>query len=115
MNEWSGSCSSCSARPGEPCLTPSGRVKSTPHGARVPSGPDRATRDEVRERDRRCRGRDLVPEVRCRGALQVHHINRRRKDNDPANLVLLCAAHHGWVHDNIEAARGLDLLRPSGR
>jgi len=64
-------------------------------------------------RDRDCRGRTLVPDLACLGRLDPHHLVRRSQggSDQPENLVLLCRAHHSWVHENPAAARSLGLLR----
>lgn len=50
---------------------------------------------------RREHGRCCVPGCRASRFLEVHHIVPRSRGgtHDPANLVVLCSAHHGRVHD----------------
>lgn len=71
----------------------------------------------VRERDRTCRARWIVPEVACRGEGDVHELVQRSLWPagylEPANCILLCRAHHDWIDDHIDEAHDLDLLRRS--
>ena len=46
--------------------------------------------------------------------LEVHHIDKNRSNNDPSNLIILCANHHSLVHragleitDEIKSERNL--------
>jgi 5-methylcytosine-specific restriction endonuclease McrA len=64
----------------------------------------------VIDRDGRvCAARDLVPEVRCQGTLECHHRAYRSRAPglyaDPANLMLLCWAHHEWVTDEVDTEK----------
>jgi len=80
------------------------------------TGPDRATRDLVLDRDLGC--------VMCGNGpygLQVHHRKPRRMGgrtgpaiNSPANLVAICAGDHAWAESNREAALDLGLLVREG-
>lgn len=80
------------------------------------TGPDRATRDLVLDRDLGC--------VVCgKGpyGLQVHHRKPRRMGgrtgsaiNSPANLVAICPDDHAWAESNREAALDLGLLVREG-
>jgi 5-methylcytosine-specific restriction endonuclease McrA len=49
------------------------------------------------------------------GAMHVHHRVRRSQggQDEPWNLITLCAAHHSWVHANPYAARRLGYLLAS--
>jgi hypothetical protein len=76
------------------------------------SGPDRATRDLVFERDGGCVVCGCGPY-----ALQVHHRKPRRMGgrstpgiNSPANLVSVCAADHAWLESRRAEAIRLGLL-----
>ena len=75
------------------------RLDLRPHGGEAP----RATQDIppkvrrlVQRRDRRC----VVPGCRNRDC-DIHHLRPRAEgvDHSPANLVLLCPAHHRAIHD----------------
>jgi 5-methylcytosine-specific restriction endonuclease McrA len=50
---------------------------------------------------RRDHGRCRVPGCRAARFLEVHHLVPRSRGgtHDPSNLVLVCSAHHGRVHD----------------
>lgn len=69
--------------------------------------------ENVVRRDVGCRARDVVDDVTCWGRLDPHHLLRRSQggSDDPSNLLLLCRAHHRWVHDHPAQARALGLLR----
>jgi 5-methylcytosine-specific restriction protein A len=76
------------------------------------TGPDRATRDLVFERDGGCVVCGCGPY-----GLQVHHRKPRRMGgrsvpeiNAPSNLISLCAADHGWVESRRAEALELGLL-----
>lgn len=74
----------------------------------------RATVAAVHERDKTCRARELVPEVRCWGPLDVDEILPRGRGGnpyDPAECQLLCRGHHIWKHDNPRRALELGLTR----
>lgn len=69
---------------------------------------------EVNRREGRvCWAADVVPEVECRLPLDADHWDLVSANPgarlDPANVHLICRAHHDWKHDNpVEAAhRGL--------
>lgn len=68
----------------------------------------------VRERDRDCRAAARVPDVRCAGPRDGHEIIPRSRWRagflEPSNVLLVCRAHHDWIHDNPIAARDLGLL-----
>lgn len=75
-------------------------------------------RDECRravyERDRTCQAERRVFDVDCSYFLHVHEILPRARGGsttDPANCLLLCDAHHAWVHRNPREATRLGLLR----
>lgn len=58
----------------------------------------------------RCKAELLVPEVKCWGPLDPDEYDQRgvRPGGhlDPANIQMLCRAHHGWKTENeVEAAR----------
>lgn len=61
----------------------------------------------------RCEATEVVPEVECRGGLDVDEIVLRSgyRDGhlDEENTQVLCRAHHNWKHDNDDEAekRGL--------
>ncbi|HLF70195.1 MAG TPA: HNH endonuclease signature motif containing protein [Actinomycetota bacterium] len=59
---------------------------------------------ELRRRDRHCR----YPSCRSRKGLDVHHKVHwaHGGKNDPDNLVLLCEAHHIYVHEAGYKIRG---------
>lgn len=74
----------------------------------------RAVVDDVIARDgSTCSARDIVPEVECWGPLDADEIVLRSQMKDahldPANVRMICRAHHDWTHLNrVEAAhRGL--------
>ena len=60
-----------------------------------------------------CVARDLVPSVECSGPVDPHEpLTRGRGGSivDRSNVVMVCRAHHGWIHRTpIEAGR-LGLL-----
>jgi hypothetical protein len=64
---------------------------------------------------RRDHNRCTVPGCRASAFLEIHHIVSREEggDHSPANLTLLCGAHHRLRHDNKLAVTGLapDRLR----
>lgn len=72
---------------------------------------------KVKLRDGGCVAERLVPDVRCQGRDEIHHLWRRGQGGPDAdwNLKTLCAAHHTWVHTNVKEARALDLLRRRGQ
>lgn len=76
----------------------------------------KAVRDQVLERDRGCRARTLVPEVRCFGPIDPHHVLRRSQGGPDTveNLIAVCRAHHDWIHGHPARAYSLNLLRRSG-
>lgn len=107
-------------KPGQPLVrrTPLREV-SAKRAAVIPmtrrpkdTGPDRATRDLVLERDSGC--------VICgKGpyGLQVHHRKPRRMGgrsdaaiNGPANLVSVCREDHEWLESNRAEALDMGLL-----
>ena len=61
-------------------------------------------RQTVLERDVCCRGLAVLPEIICSGPLDVHEIVRRSQDSsawlNPDLCLLICRAHHRWLHDN---------------
>lgn len=67
----------------------------------------------VADRDRGCRARALVPEVRCRGPHDPHEIIPRSAWRagiyDRENVIEVCRAHHDWIDHNITAAHELGL------
>jgi hypothetical protein len=76
----------------------------------------RQTRLVVIKRDVTCRAAELAPEVRCWGREEIHHLRRRSQGGTdlPANLALVCEAHHFHVHAHPEwaASVGLLIIRP---
>lgn len=102
-----------------------------PDDAEPPSGHrgvDPAVYAAVVARDQGCTGRWLIG-GQCWGRLDPHHVWRAGQgaSDEPDALVLLCRAHHGWVHahvawsiehgflshswDGIEGARAAAALR----
>jgi 5-methylcytosine-specific restriction endonuclease McrA len=81
------------------------------------STPIRALREAVLRRDGGCVARSIVPDIRCVGSLQVHHLWRRSQGgpNEDWNLKSVCAAHHEWIHRNVRQAKLLDLIRMPGQ
>jgi 5-methylcytosine-specific restriction enzyme A len=76
------------------------------------TGPDRATRDLVAERDAGCVNCGIGPY-----GLQVHHRKPRRmggrtdpRINAPSNLISLCQACHTWVELRRTEALDMGLL-----
>jgi hypothetical protein len=68
----------------------------------------------VRERDGRCQGVDLLPDIACWGIPEVNHLKNRSQCTaaekvNPHNGVLLCTAHHAWVTGHSLKARALGL------
>jgi 5-methylcytosine-specific restriction endonuclease McrA len=79
------------------------------------NGVDPTVRDAVFARDRGCVGFRLVPEARCWGPLDPHHVLRRSQGGLDTldNLVTLCRACHSWVHEHPAASIERGLLRRS--
>lgn len=76
------------------------------------TGPDRATRDLVLERDGGCVVCGTGPY-----GLQIHHRKPRRLGgssdpaiNAPSNLTSACEDHHAWIESHRAKALGLGLL-----
>jgi peptidoglycan/xylan/chitin deacetylase (PgdA/CDA1 family) len=71
---------------------------------------ERVKRD-VRFRDRSCRAQDAPG--RCEGPLDVHEVIPRSAWRAGylirSNCLLICRAHHDWIHDNPDAAHELGL------
>lgn len=65
----------------------------------------------------RCRAATLVPAVRCWGPLDADEVCPRSAypggHLDPANVQVLCRAHHDWKHTHPNAAEALGLYRRS--
>lgn len=68
---------------------------------------------EVVLRDKGCVAQRIVPEVKCAGRLDPHHVLMRSQGGQDTaeNLKTLCRAHHDWVHAHPAASYDLDLLR----
>lgn len=83
---------------------------------RQASRPVRAlVREAVLERDvRRCRAADLVPDVACRGRLDVHEVwSRARHPGSHLHAeaaITVCRRHHTWLDDHPDEAVALGLL-----
>ena len=80
-----------------------------------PKATDRAVVAQVVLRDGGCVARSQVPEVRCAGRIDPHHVlprGRGGKDTTE-NLICLCRAHHDWVHSNPSRAYDLGFLARS--
>lgn len=58
----------------------------------------------------------MIRSLVCRGQLDPHHIQRRSQGGRdiPENLIVLCRAHHDWVHEHPLLAEEFGLLRRSG-
>lgn len=73
----------------------------------------RAVVQKVKWRDRGCRAKDVVTEVRCSGPMDVHEIIPRSVWRagylDPDNCLYICRAHHDWVGDHPDEAHGYGL------
>lgn len=89
------------------------RAKSRPKSKPRPVPAD--VYAEVVRRDMGCVAQRLVPEVRCVGRLDPHHVLMRSQGGPDTvdNLKTLCRAHHDWVHANPARSYELDLLRRS--
>lgn len=83
---------------------------------------ERDERQTVREEAMRgaghaCSARAIVPELPCRGPLDVDEVAGRGRypggHLDPSNVQVLCRAHHNWKHANPLAARERGLDRPA--
>ncbi len=63
----------------------------------------RAVVELVHRRDRTCRAAAVVPEVECRGPLDVHEVIPRSAWAAgylvPSNAKLVCRSHHSWIGD----------------
>jgi hypothetical protein len=60
-----------------------------------------------------CVARDLVSHIECAGPVDPHEpLTRGRGGSiiDSENVVLVCRAHHGWIHREPVAAGRLGLL-----
>lgn len=79
------------------------------------SGVPKDVRQEVMMRDGGCVAMRMIPEVLCWGPCDPHHIHRRSQggQDTPENLVVLCRAHHDWVHANPLRSMSLGLLKRS--
>jgi hypothetical protein len=77
------------------------------------SGIPEAIRHEVMIRDGRCVAPRLVPEVLCWGESDPHHVKRRSQGGEDTaeNLIVLCRAHHDWVHAHPDRSVSLGLLK----
>lgn len=114
-------CPTCRARGDAPCRTPSGKVKSQPHNARL--GRHRtinASRIFSQEVKRACdsvcmcAGLSICRNVRHKGD-HAHHILSRGRGggNDPSNGIWVCWQAHDWIHAHPAEAEMLGLLAPS--
>ena len=79
-------------------------------------GVPKPIRDQVLARDQGCRALRLVPEIRCFGPIDPHHVLRRSQGGKDTveNLIAVCRAHHDWIHQHPAKSYSLDLLRRSG-
>ncbi len=79
-------------------------------------GVPKPIREQVLARDLGCRALRLVPEVRCWGPVDPHHVLRRSQGGEDTveNLISVCRAHHDWIHQHPARSYELDLLRRSG-
>lgn len=77
---------------------------------------DRDTHARIRRRDGNCvapgRGHPLPCEP---GRRQVHHVKFKSRGggDEDSNLVLVCPAHHRWIHAHARQAEAYDLARPA--
>lgn len=102
--------------PGAPLERRSQLKRITPlRPGRKSRGVPSELREEVARRDGDCRGRALIPEVKCWGRLDPHHVLRRSQGgkDEASNLVTLCRSHHDWVHAHPADSKRLGLLRSS--
>lgn len=61
---------------------------------------NRELREEVRRRDgHKCQLCD-VPQSECQRALHIHHVDYRKQNGDPVNLVSLCHPCHSRTNTN---------------
>jgi hypothetical protein len=97
---------------------PRGRKALAPVSARRAA--EATARAEVRETalsraGYTCEARLLVPDLICRGPLDVDEICPRSAAPgghlDLANVQVLCRAHHDWKHANPERAHDLGLRK----
>lgn len=79
------------------------RQKSARREAETPERERVVAEASARDKNR-CRARDLVPEVRCRGPLDPHEIIPRSAWAAGylvlANVLTVCRAHHDWIGDH---------------
>lgn len=79
------------------------RAKSARREAETPER-QRVVAEAFARDGHRCRARDLVPQVRCRGPLDPHEIIPRSAWAAGylvlANIVSLCRAHHDWTEEH---------------
>lgn len=79
-------------------------------------GVPKEIREQVLSRDRGCRAERLVPEIRCFGPIDPHHVLRRSQGGPDTveNLISVCRAHHDWIHTHPARSYSFGLLRRSG-
>lgn len=68
----------------------------------------------VLDRDKRqCRAARAVPEISCRGPLDVHEIVPRSAWSAgylvESNCIIVCRAHHDWIGEHPAEAHGYGL------
>lgn len=68
----------------------------------------------VVKRDQDCQGKQLIGGA-CKGRLDCHHVWRKGQGgpDHEDNLVLLCRAHHDWVHAHVVPSLALGFLSSS--
>ena len=59
-----------------------------------------ALKESIRNRHNRICQLCGVPEIECNQALDVHHIDSNKKNNDPKNLIPLCNRCHSKTKKN---------------
>ena len=94
--------------------------RRSPLRARRRTPAEKQQRAEVRQivfdRDGRCRMRNDYNADRCFGSMTVHHLQKASAGGtyEPANLIMLCAYHNGWVEDHPRLAWEMGLVCRSG-
>lgn len=120
-----GWCATCGAKPGEPCLTGTGRVAPKPHRQRVAPPSERRAADKIpahvrEEVHRRSRGRCEVDTPACPDrphfAQHIHHVLRSSQGgpSTPENLLDVCLRGHDWIHAHPGEARSCGWLTRRG-
>lgn len=79
-------------------------------------GVPKQIKEQVLNRDGGCRVMRSVPEVKCFGPIDPHHVLRRSQGGPDTveNLIAVCRSHHDWIHQHPAKSYALGFLRRSG-